>query len=100
MQRPFWPASRMGAWAISIGSIVGTCLLVFAIVPTTLQSLFRIGSYDAVLAGSVTFLGLCVVSAGFALVALLQMHDRAWSVYLALMPLLYVLIVMLESIYA
>lgn len=98
MQRPFWPTSRMGAWAISIGSIVGACLLVFAVVPTTLQYVFRIGSYHVLLAGSVTFLGLCVVSAGLALRAQLELHDRAWSIYLALMPILYLLIVMLESI--
>ena len=97
MQRPFWPTTRMGTWAISIGSFVAVCLLVFAGAPTTLQYVFRIGSYDALLTGSVTFLALCVVAAGFALGALLRMHDRGWSVYLALIPFLYVLVVVLGS---
>lgn len=76
---------------------MAVCLLVFAGAPTTLQYVFRIGSYDALLPGSVTFLALCVVSAGFALGALLRMHDRGWSVYLALIPFLYVLIEVLGS---
>lgn len=85
----------MGTWAISIGSIIGACLLVFTAVPTLLQFLFGVGSYDALLTGSVIFLGLCVVSAVVALGALLRMNDRGWSVYLALMPFLYVLMVVL-----
>jgi hypothetical protein len=85
----------MGTWAISIGSFVAVCLLVFAGAPTTLQYVFHIGSYDALLTGSVTFLALCVMAAGCALGVLLRKHDRGWSVYLALMPFLYVLMVVL-----
>lgn len=95
MQKPFWPTTGMGRWALATGSIVGVCLVVFSIAPTVLQSLFREGSYDALLTGSVGFLGLCMVAAGFALVALLRGHDRGWSVYLALLPMLYVCLVLL-----
>ena len=98
MQRPFWPTSRLGAWAISIGSIMGVCLLVFTAAPTLLQFLFGIGSYDALLTGSVTFLGLCMMSAGLALGALFWMHDRGWGVYLALIPSLYLLVALLSSV--
>jgi len=36
-----------------------------------------------------------MVAAGFALVELLRGHDRGWSVYLALLPMLYVCSVLL-----
>ena len=98
MQRPFWPTTAMGKWAFSIGSVLVLCLLVFAVVPTSLQFLFGIGSYDALLTGSVTFLGLCLVSAGLALGALVRMRDRGWGVYLALIPSLYLLISLLGSV--
>ncbi len=98
MQRPFWPTTAMGNWAVSIGSVLALCLVVFAIAPSTLQFLFGVGSYDALLVGSVTFLGLSLVSAGLAFAALVRMHDRGWGVYLALIPSLYLLIALLGSV--